>query len=80
MFSLAAAIVAMSSAISLTSCDKLFGGHVNDGDSLNDDTLTEQNATDSTDVKDSTGTATLEAEATDADAAPASDTPTDNDK
>lgn len=80
MFSLAAAIVAMSSAISLTSCDKLFGGHVADGGALGDDTLTEQNATDSTDVKDSTDAATLEVEATDADAAPATDTPADKEK
>lgn len=80
MFSLAAAIVAMSSAITLTSCDKLFGGHVCDGGAIGEDTLTEQNSTDSTDVMDSTDAATIEAEATDADAAPATEAPADKDK
>ena len=67
MFSLAAAIVAMSSAITLTSCDKFFGNHV-DGDSLTDDSLTEQEATDSTVMDDSTEAATLDSEATEGDA------------
>lgn len=72
MFNLAVAIVAMSSAISLTSCDKLFGSH-NDGDSLNDDTLTEQATTDSTNVDDSTEAATLDDAAAEPEAEPATD-------
>ena len=60
MFNLAVAIVAMSSAISLTSCDKFFGSKDNN---QNDPLVTDPLVTDSLD-KDSLGTDTLTADTT----------------
>lgn len=67
MFNLAVAIVAMSSAISLTSCDKFFGGN-NDANDKGA-TITDSLGTDTTGVKEAPEATASDAEATEADKA-----------
>ena len=79
MFNLAVAIVAMSSAISLTSCDKFFGNKDNNQndplvtDSLDKDTLGTDTLTADTTAAPEASNTDDKAPAADADKAPAAD-------